>query len=409
MDQAQALGTSYDVIVAGGGPAGLASALSFAREGWKVCVVERAPEEVLAHPSFDGREIALTHHTVQWLKDYDVWGEIDPSAVCPLQTARIESGDASEHPLLFQPPEQTDSTSVSEELALGFLVANHIIRGALYRVVSRTKGITLCCGRALTGYRVGRDHVRVTLDHHKSLVGKLLVGADGRFSRLRDMAGIGAIVHDFGRNILVCRMRHLPPHDYTALQWFDENQTIALLPVAPDGGIGDVSSLVLTLPPDDIARLRAAPDDVFNAEISKRTRERLGTLRVVSERITYPLKAVYAHRFHTDRVALIGDAAVGMHPITAHGFNLGIKGQETLVREIEAGNGDPGDRRALERFSARHRRDTFPLFAATNAIAVAYTRDEKPFLLARRAGLMLADRLTPFKKAVTRLLMDPAG
>lgn len=404
MTTPQTADESYDVIIAGGGPAGLASALSFAREGWSVCVVERAPEAVLADPSFDGREIALTHHTVQWLKDYGAWEHIDPARVSPLEVARIESGTNQGPPLLFQPPEE----SQAEGEALGYLVANHVIRRALYQVATHTPGVTLRCGHSLTAYRATSRDVRVTFDDGAVAYARLLVGADGRFSQLREMAGIGAIVHDFGRNIMVCRMRHLPSHEQTALQWFDESQTIALLPVAPDGGMGDVSSLVLTLPPDEIARLRVAPDDVFNQEITERTRERLGMLRVVSDRITYPLKAVYAHRFHAQRVALIGDAAVGMHPITAHGFNLGIKGQETLVREIQAGNGDPGDSRALFRFAQAHRRATFPLFAATNAIAVAYTRDEKPFLLARKAGLALAERLTPFKKAVTRMLMDPA-
>lgn len=395
----------YDVIIAGGGPAGLASALSFAREGWSVCVVERTPEVVLADPSFDGREIALTHHTVQWLKDYDVWDHIDPACVSPLNVARIESGQDSGPPLLFHSP-STDTSQESGE-ALGYLVANHLIRRALYHVASQTEGVTLYGGQSLARYRTTRQDVTVTLESGEKIQARLLVGADGRFSRVRDMAGIGAIIHDFGRDIMVCRMRHLPSHDQTALQWFDEDQTIALLPVAPDGGIGDVSSLVLTLPPDDIARLRAAPDDEFNIEITKRTRERLGMLRVISDRITYPLKAVYAHRFHAHRLALIGDAAVGMHPITAHGFNLGLKGQETLVREIQTGNADPGDPRALARFSRQHRRSTFPLFAATNLIAVAYTRDEKPFLLARRLGLAVADRLTPFKKAVMHMLMDP--
>lgn len=397
-----------DVVIAGGGPAGLAAALSFAREGWHVHVVEKAPLDVLKAPSFDGREIALTHHTVHWLKQYGVWDEIPAEAICPLETARVESGRLGGPPLIFHAPGQ--SAEAGEGAAgepLGYLVANHLIRRALYQVVSRTEGITLSCQIGVTGYRAGRDDVRVQLSDGRAVQARLLVGADGRFSQIRDMAGIGAIVHDFGMSILVCRMRHLTPHDNTALQWFDEKQTIALLPVAPDGGMGDISSLVLTLPPDEIARLRVAEADDFNAEITRRTDERLGLLRVMGNRITYPLKAVYAHRFHALRVALIGDAAVGMHPITAHGFNFGIRGQETLVRELSAGPGDPGDAASLSRFERRHRRATFPLFTATNAIAVAYTRDDGPFPLARRAGLMLADRLAPFKKAVTRMLMDP--
>lgn len=397
---------SDDIVIAGGGPAGLAAALSFARDGWRVVVVERAPQAVLQSPSFDGREIALTHHTVQWLKTYHVWDEIAPELVCPLEVARIESGGMGGPPLLFHAPEG-GSADTKGETALGYLVANHLIRKALYKVAERTKGIRFMCGQSVTSYQAGRDDVQVALSGGQSLTARLLVGADGRFSKLRDMAGIGAIIHDFGMNIMVCRMRHPLPHDNTALQWFAEQQTIALLPVAPDGGEGSLSSLVLTLPPDEIARLRAASAEAFSAEITQRTDGRLGALEVVSERITYPLKAVYAHRFHAQRVALIGDAAVGMHPITAHGFNFGIRGQEILAQEVGAASGDPGDARALRRFSWRHRRATFPLFTATNAIAVAYTRDDGPFPLARRAGLMLADRLAPFKRAVTKMLMDP--
>lgn len=399
-----------DIVIAGGGPAGLAAALSFAREGWPVSVVEKAPRSVLEAPAFDGREIALTHHTVHWLKQHGVWDEIPAEAVCPLDVARVESGRLGGPPLIFHAPGgagEGPSDDAPEGEPLGYLVANHLIRRALYRVVSRTEGITLFCQTGVTGYQASRNDVQVQLSDGRTMRARLLVGADGRFSRIREMAGIGSIVHDFGMSILVCRMRHLTPHDNTALQWFDERQTIALLPVASDGGIGDISSLVLTLPPDDIARLRVAEDDDFNAEITRRTDERLGLLRVMSDRITYPLKAVYAHRFHASRVALIGDAAVGMHPITAHGFNFGIRGQETLVQELSAGPGDPGDGVSLQRFERRHRRATFPLFTATNAIAVAYTRDDGPFPLARRAGLMLANRLAPFKKAVTRMLMDP--
>ncbi|UMM63720.1 5-demethoxyubiquinol-8 5-hydroxylase UbiM [Aristophania vespae] len=398
------LQTEYDVIIAGGGPAGLASALSFARSGWKTCVIEPSPIETLVNPSFDGREIALTHHSMHWLKEAGVWPYIASHAICPLKVARIESGQEGGPSLLFSPPQGQDSAD-----ALGFLVANHLIRKALYQRLCEEENVTLRAGIAVHDFKATRDDVTLNLTDSSMLKARLLVAADGRFSKLRDQAGIGAIIHDFGRNVLVCRVKHDVPHDNVALQWFDEEQTIALLPVSDEEGKDCFSSLVLTLPPGEIERLKSVSPDEFGEEVTKRTRERLGKLVLASGRITYPLKAVYAHRFHAQRFALIGDAAVGMHPITAHGFNLGLKGQETLVKSLLQGSGDPGDRRALERFSYQHRWHTAPLFAATNAIAVAYTRDEFPFLIARRIGLGLAERLTPFKKAVTRFLMDPAA
>lgn len=395
---------SSEIIVAGGGPVGLAAALSFAADGRSVSIVERMPPSALACPAFDGREIALTHHASNWLRSFGAWDHIPATAISPLRTARIETGrdGMKAGGLLFHAPENGPD-------ALGHLVANHLIRRALYEAVRQQPRIQLLSGQGISTLHTNRQRAKVTLESGAVLESDLLVAADGRFSRLRAMKGIGAIVHDFRRSILVCRMRHPIAHDATALQWFDEGQTIALLPVAPDGRPGDRSSLVLTLPPEEIARLQAMDEDAFNADITERTQGRVGPMTVESARCVYPLKAVYAHRFQAERFALLGDAAVGMHPITAHGFNLGLKGQETLARMIDNGNGDAGDPAALRGFERRHRLATAPLFAATNGIATVYTRDVAPLLALRRAGLGVAQRLTPFHQFVTGLLMDRSG
>lgn len=389
-----------DVIVAGGGPVGLAAAISFAKDGRRVSLIERVPEPILARPAFDGREIALTHHASSWLRSVGAWDHIPSSAVSPLKTARVETG--SDHhngrPLLFKAPDEGPA-------ALGHLVANHLIRSALYAVVCETPGISLHCGNGIEAVRTTRAGASVRLDKGMVHEGRVMVVADGRFSRVREMLGIGAVVHDFRSRILVCRLRHPKPHEATALQWFDEGQTIALLPVAPDGREGDLSSLVLTLPGDEIDRLQRVDEETFNEEITRRTQGRFGPVAVETARCTYPLKAVYAHRFISQRCALVGDAAVGMHPITAHGFNLGLRGQEMLARVINEGSGDPGDPSALRRYQRTHRAATFPLFAATNGIAEIYSTDRGPIPKIRRAGLGVADSLKPFKAFVEGLLM----
>ena len=394
---------SYDITIAGAGPAGLACALSLAEQGWRVAVIDPTPETVLAAPSFDGREIALTHHSRDWLETNGVWKHIPAHIVSPLRTARIESGqEAPDHPsgaLLFQaPPGSAD--------ALGYLVANHLIRSALHHAVREQGRVTILAGRKVSRSSGNADRAMVLLEDGMLIESALLIAADGRFSRIRQARGIGAIVHDFGKEIMVCRMRHPQPHDGVALQWFDKGQTIALLPVADDEQPGHLSSLVLTLDPDEIARLRGLDKTAFDAEITRRTQGRLGPMSVESGRCTYPLKTVFAHRFQTTRLALIGDAAVGMHPITAHGFNLGLTGQSILNEEIAQGDGDPGAPAVLRRFERRHRRATAPLFAATNGIATLYTHDALPSLTLRRAGLAVAQRLTPLKSAVTGFLMD---
>ncbi|GBQ83690.1 5-demethoxyubiquinol-8 5-hydroxylase UbiM [Asaia krungthepensis] len=392
-----------DIVVAGAGPAGLACALSLAEKGWRVTVTDPAPEHVLAAPAFDGREIALTHHSRDWLEAHGIWSRIAATSVSPLKTARIETGqDAAESgagALLFRAPEGSSD-------ALGYLVPNHLIRTALYEAARQEPRITFLSGRKVVTSSGNRDVARTLLDDGTLLESALLVAADGRFSRIRQSRGIGAIIHDFGKQIMVCRMRHPEPHHGVALQWFDEGQTIALLPVADDDKPGHLSSLVLTLDPGDIATLKALPPDVFSEDITRRTQSRLGVMVLESDRVTYPLKTVFAHRFQTTRLALIGDAAVGMHPITAHGFNLGLKGQAILCEEIAQGDADPGSAIALRSFERRHRRATAPLFAATNGIATVYTHDARPTLALRKAGLAVANRLSPLKSIVTGFLMD---
>lgn len=389
----------YDVIIIGGGPTGLACGISLARDGRQVCILERSPESVLADPPFDGREIALTHHTAQWLKNVGAWDEIPKTAICPMHTARIETGKSNTLPLIFDAPKDGPN-------ALGYMVANHFIRQSLYRIAAHTPRLTLRAGVHIEKATHTQHTARVVLESNEALTADLLVAADGRFSRMRDAAGIGAIVDDFKRSILVCRIRHPKPHDHTALQWFDAGQTIAFLPIAPDGKEGHVSSLVLTLENADIERLCASDEETFNAEITQRSDGRLGPLTLDSKRCTYPLKTVFAHRFRGPRLALIGDAAVGMHPITAHGFNLGLRAQETLARAIAEGPGDAGDARTLAHYERRHRRATLPLYVGTNAIATLYTRDSRPAMAVRRLGLNLANHLMPFKKAITGMLMD---
>ncbi len=382
-----------DVAIIGAGPAGLALACALAGSGRSVTLLERAPEAGIAEPAFDGREIALTHRSQAILRELGAWGRIPAAEMAPLREAKVING-GSPLALRFAP---------GGKEPLGRLVPNHLIRRALYETMAERGEARLAAGRAVTGLALGAQGARVTLDDGEEVSARLVVAADSRFSEARRRAGIGAQMLDFGRTMIVARVAHDRPHEGIATEWFGHGQTIAMLPLA-----GDVSSVVLTLPPAKAERLMAMTPEAFAEEVARRYEGRLGSMRPVGTRHAYPLVATYAHRFAGRRFALLGDAAVGMHPVTAHGFNFGLSGAALLAREIRAA-GDPGEAAGLARYASAHRRASLPLFLATNAIARLYSDDRPPARLARAALIGAGAVLAPVRKAIVAGLMDAPG
>lgn len=385
-----------DIVIVGAGPAGLCFARSLAGSGLAVTVVEERGAAELAAAPFDGREIALSHHSAWLLRQLGVWEGIPAGDVHELRDARVLDGATL--------PGMRLDPSDGPRPQLGFLVSMNLIRRAAWAAVAGQGGLQLLTGRRVVAVAPGADRVRLTLADGGRLSARLLVAADSRFSTTRRAMGIAADSHDFGRTMLVGRMRHERPHGHCAWEWFDHGQTLALLPLGEHE-----SSVVVTLPPAEIARLVAAPDDEFGAAMEQRFGHRLGRMSPTSTRHAYPLVGVYPHRFTAARFALVGDAAVGMHPVTAHGFNFGLLGQDLLAGAIRAqakSGGDVADPAVLERYGRELRRATRPLYLATALLVKLYTDDRAPARLLRRAVLGAGARLAPARRALVRGLMQ---
>lgn len=385
-----------DIIIVGAGPAGLACAIMAAREGLHVTVLEQAAQSELAAPRPDGRDIALTHRSLNILRALGAWTRLPPDEIAPIARATVRNAASGD---LLQL-----TSDVADRRALGYLVANHVIRKTLYDVSLECPGITLITGVAVNDVSFDSASASVRLADDRRFSAPLVIAADSRFSKLRRAAGIGAEMRDFARLCIVCRMRHARPHDKTAIEWFDVDRTLALLPLN-----AGQSSVVLTLPTDAAHRTMALSAADFAADVERRFGGCWGAMELNGDRHAYPLVAVYAHSFHKPRFALIGDAAVGMHPVTAHGFNFGLRGAAALVREISRARrsgGDIGAVSVLSAYDREHRAATRPLYLATNAIVSLYTDNSPPARVAREALLRIGNFLAPMKGLIMRKLTE---
>ena len=397
----------YDILISGAGPAGLCLAGSLSGHGLRVGVVEQQPLAAIENPAYDGREIALTQQSAQMLRDLGLWDRIvadEPSAFSPLRDAQVLNGPS--------PFAMVIDHQLSQHSELGWLVSNHLIRRAAFQELRaaqhKSQDITLLAGEQVARAHTDASAAHVTLASGKQLRARLLVAADSRFSATRRALGIGADMHDFGRSMLLCTMAHALPHQHVAWEWFGYGQTLALLPMNDDPATGaHRSCVVLTLPHHTLEALQDMDETAFGLELTRRFDQRLGAMQLVSTRHLYPLVGVRPHRLVAPRFACVGDAAVGMHPVTAHGFNFGLRGITTLAGELRAAHAAGQDIAApelLARYERAHRRATLPLYLATTFIARLYTTDHPPARLLRDAALRLAQNFPPFKRMVAATL-----
>ncbi len=392
----------FDIVVAGAGPVGLALAGSLAGTGLRIALVDPQPAAALADPADDGREIALTDRSVAMLETLGAWARVPPDAVAPLRHMRVLNGP-SHYAMHFGAGQRTDGQ-------LGRFAPNHWLRRALHDVVAAHPNVFLLPGRSVTSMRVEGRTACALLSDGKALSAGLVVAADTRRSRLRTQQRIPAMLHDYRQSMLVCPVAHPLPHDGTATAWFEYGRTLVTLPLNGGPLNGGRSSAVMTLDPPDAEALLALDDRAFGAELTRRYRNRLGAMRPVGGRHAVPVVTAYAARFVAHRFALLGDAAVGMHPTTAHGFNFGLLGQHALAAALRAAldrGGDVADPTALRRYEAAHRRETRLFFTGAEAIMRLYAAgDSLPARLLRDAALRLGN-LPPLRHALAARMHDP--
>lgn len=379
-----------DIIIIGAGQTGLCFALSLANTPLNIVIIDKQSRDELSSFEPDGRDIALTHTSKKILEDLGVWARIPKTFISPINEAKVLDGN-SEYALQFH----ADNSD-----CLGYLVSNHALKEAIYHESETAKNLTKILGETVNFISTNDHSSCVILSNNEKIEASLIVAADGRFSKTRSFFDINVQEYNFKQKATVCKMEIEKPHDNIAYECFNYGRTLAVLPL-----VGNVSSIVITAPTEESEVIANYSEEQFNLDVTKRFKNKLGKMKLIGKRYQYPLIAVYADRFVSKRFALIGDAAVGMHPVTAHGFNLGLKGQNTLATLIKlAKNSNVGSPLLLEKYQSIHHRCCRPMYLGTNAIVRLFTNDSLVPKIIRKIVLRIGNHLHPFKRIITKQL-----
>ena len=397
---------SYDVIIAGAGMAGASFALAAAQAGLKVVLVDPQPFPAQLAPSFDGRSTAIAFSTFRMLDALGLGPVLRPQA-CRMDRILVTDGRrpgaaskaASPAYLRFDADEIGDRNGGEP---LGYMVENRHIRTALAGAVAAA-GIEVRAPASVAGVAVGPARAQVTLADGSVLEAPLVVGAEGRFSPVRTAAGIDTVGWGYGQSGVVATVRLGRDHGNVAHEYFLPGGPFAILPLTDQR-----ASLVWTETTRRAEALRTASDAAFSAHLMRRFGEFLDGATVEGPRFVYPLSLSLAEQLTAPRIALIGDAAHGVHPVAGQGLNMGLKDAaalaEVLAEALRLGE-DIGSETVLDRYARWRRFDNTALAAGFDAFVRLFSNDLPPVRLARDLGIALVNRVGPLRRA----FMQEAG
>ncbi len=386
-----------DLVILGGGLVGMTLALAAAKSGITSHVVDKADPAELTSENFDGRASAIS--TASWNLFCNIGLKTRLEALgCPIEAIAVT--DAMR-------PGRIDFRPEPVEGSLGRMFANRDLRLALFEAARNEQAIAWHTGVEAVERERGPHGVSVTLGDGSVLQGNLLVAAEGRRSPTRDEAGFGLAKWDYRHRAQVTALYHEKPHDGVAWEIFYPAGPFALLPLLDDAEGRHRSALVWTVAERDAAGAMAMGDTAFLAEVHRCMDGIYGALSLAAPRQSFPLNFHHAGKIIDHRLALIGDAAHGMHPIAGQGLNLGLRDVGALVEVLTEGMRlglEPGDTQLLARYERWRALDATSVMAATDTLTRLFGIPGRLPSLVRRAGMAVVQR----SPALKRFFMDEA-
>lgn len=387
----------YDVIIAGGGMIGSSLALALAPLSLRVAMIEPVPRSSAAQPSFDERSTALSRSSQRMYQAMQLWPDIAAGAS---PVTRIHVSDKGRFGF-----SHIDAAQQRVE-ALGYVVINRVLGAVLQTALDQCGGLDVLSPARVSAVDLRSDEAGVTVTRpdgqEENLSCRLLVAADGASSAVRGMAGIGVQKHAYGQCAIVGNVLAEKPLENRAFERFTGQGPLALLPI-PGGRAG----FIWTVGEQDAGRILALDDAAFARELQEAFGYRLGEFSRVGTRASYPLSLSRAVRLSATRTVLVGNAAHGLHPVAAQGFNLGLRDVAALCDCIvDMGLDEPG---MLEQYASWRKGDHTKLVGFTDGLIRLFGSNRRPLPVLRDIGMLGFDLVPGVRTLFARHTMGLAG
>lgn len=378
----------YDVVIIGGGLVGASLAAALKDSGLSLALVEAGSPPALSGQAddWDSRIYAISPGSRAFLDQIGAWPRLNPARIKPVQEMRVFGDDDSK--LQFSAYQM----GVAE---LACILENRALQHALWQVLQEQDNLAFIQPARCAALSLFEEAAELTLDDGRTLSAKLIVGADGRDSWVRNQAGISAAPVDYRQHGVVANFTCTLPHRGIARQWFQPDGILALLPLP-----GNRVSMVWSVSPDRSAALLALAPSELCEQVAAASQYALGELAVITPAAAFGLRLLTLPQISAKRVALIGDAAHNMHPLAGQGVNTGFRDARQLAQLLldSGGCSDCGDAHRLRRYDRMRREDIHTMQATTYGLKNLFCNDDPVLRTLRNIGLNATNKIVPLKK-----------